>query len=139
MLRSTTISIRSAISSLAKLTNKGELARWPSGAPSRPNGRLDPGVLCHCAVDPAVTLTKPSHDVALKRDVDAELEFDNEAVEARIDRRMRERIDRPNRPTRLLGETKLDQRRRKPMVPDGEMHGLAKVHAAEDGEAVHAV
>ena len=31
-------SIRSAISSLAKLTNKDEPARWPNGAPSRPPG-----------------------------------------------------------------------------------------------------
>ena len=52
MLRSTTISIRSAISSLAKLTNKGELAHWSSGAPSRPNGRLDPGVLRHAQTTP---------------------------------------------------------------------------------------
>src|SRR5271166_1684838 len=38
-LRSTTISIRSAISSLAKFTNKGEPARWPNGTPSRPQWR----------------------------------------------------------------------------------------------------
>jgi hypothetical protein len=36
--RSTTISIRSAISSPAKLTNKDEVAHWPSGALSRTNG-----------------------------------------------------------------------------------------------------
>src|SRR5271166_6176840 len=47
MLRSTTISIRSAISSLARFTNKDEPARWPSGAPSRPSGRLGLGVLRH--------------------------------------------------------------------------------------------
>src|SRR5271157_3859469 len=47
MLRSTTTSIRSAISSLAKLTRNDEPARWPSGAPSRPNGRLGLGVLRH--------------------------------------------------------------------------------------------
>jgi transposase-like protein len=38
MPRSTTISIRSAISSPAKLTNKDEVAHWPSGALSRTNG-----------------------------------------------------------------------------------------------------
>jgi len=47
MLRSTTISIRSAILSLARSTNNGEPARWPSGAPSRPNDRLGPAVLRH--------------------------------------------------------------------------------------------
>jgi len=47
MRRSTITSIRSAISSLAKLTNKDEPARWPRGAPSRPNGRLGPGALRH--------------------------------------------------------------------------------------------
>src|SRR5208337_3152571 len=47
MLRSTTTSIRSAISSLAKLTRNDEPARWPSGAPSRPSGRLGLGVLRH--------------------------------------------------------------------------------------------
>ncbi len=36
MPRSITISIRSAISSLAKITNKDEPARWPSGVLSRP-------------------------------------------------------------------------------------------------------
>ena len=40
MPRSTTISIRSAISSPARFTNKGAPPRWPSGAPSRPNRRL---------------------------------------------------------------------------------------------------
>ena len=40
MPRSTTISIRSAISSPASSTNKGAPPRWPSGAPSRPNRRL---------------------------------------------------------------------------------------------------
>ena len=45
MLRSTTISISSAISSLARSTNNGEPVRWPSGGPSRPNGRLDLSVL----------------------------------------------------------------------------------------------
>ena len=45
MLRSTIISIKSAISSPAKLTNKDEPARWPSGAPSRPDGRWGLGVL----------------------------------------------------------------------------------------------
>jgi putative transposase len=47
MLRSRTISIRSAISSLARSTNNGEPVRWPSGAPSRPNGRLGLGMLRH--------------------------------------------------------------------------------------------
>ena len=47
MLRSTTISIRSAISSPAKFTNKDEPARWPSGASSQPNGRSGLGVLRH--------------------------------------------------------------------------------------------
>ena len=47
MPRSTTISIRSAISSPARLTNKDAPTRWPSGAPSRPNGRLSLGVLRH--------------------------------------------------------------------------------------------
>ena len=42
-----TISIRSAISSPAKFTNKDEPARWPSGAPSRPSGRFGLGVLRH--------------------------------------------------------------------------------------------
>ena len=46
-LGSTTISIRSAISSPAKFTNKDEPARWPSGAPSRPSGRFGLGVLRH--------------------------------------------------------------------------------------------
>ena len=40
MPRSTTISIRSAISSPARFTNKSAPPRWPSGAPSRPNRRL---------------------------------------------------------------------------------------------------
>src|SRR5208337_4641118 len=40
MLRYTTISIRSAISSPAKFTNKDALPHWPSGAPSRPDGCL---------------------------------------------------------------------------------------------------
>ena len=43
--RSTTISIRSAISSPARFTNKGAPPRWPSGAPSRPNRRLGLRVL----------------------------------------------------------------------------------------------
>src|SRR5208283_811881 len=47
MLRSTTISIRSAISSPAKFTSRDALRHWPSGAPSRPNGRVDLGVLRH--------------------------------------------------------------------------------------------
>jgi putative transposase len=45
MPRSTTISIRSAISSPARSTNKGAPPRWPSGAPSRPNRRLGLRVL----------------------------------------------------------------------------------------------
>ena len=49
-----------------------------------------------------------SHDVAMKRGDDAELEFDNEAVEAPVDRRMWERIDRPSRSRSLLGEAELD-------------------------------
>ena len=40
MPRSTTISIRSAISSPARFTNKGAPPRRPSGAPSRPSRRL---------------------------------------------------------------------------------------------------
>jgi len=47
MLRSPTISIRSAISSLARSTNNGEPARWPSGAYSRPNDCLGPAMLRH--------------------------------------------------------------------------------------------
>ena len=47
MLRSTTISTRSAISSLAKFTNKDEPARWLSGASSQSNGRLGLGLLRH--------------------------------------------------------------------------------------------
>ncbi len=47
MPRSTTISIRSAISSPARFTNKGAPPRWPSGAPSRPNRRLGLGALRH--------------------------------------------------------------------------------------------
>ena len=42
MLTSTTISIRSAMSSPAGFTNKGEPSRWPSGAASRPYRRLRP-------------------------------------------------------------------------------------------------
>ena len=55
MPRSTTISIRSAISSPARFTNKGAPPRWPSGAPSRPNRRLGLRVLrptqttCRCS------------------------------------------------------------------------------------------
>ena len=55
MPRSTTISIRSAISSAARFTNKGAPPRWPSGAPSRPNRRLGLRVLrptqttCRCS------------------------------------------------------------------------------------------
>ena len=51
----TTISIRSAISSPARFTNKGAPPRWPSGAPSRPNRRLGLPVLrptqttCRCS------------------------------------------------------------------------------------------
>ena len=84
-------------------------------------------------------MKRRSHDVALQRDNDAELEFDNEAVEASVDRRMRERIDRPYRLTTLLGEAELDQRGCELMVVDGELHRLAKVRAAKNGEAVHAV
>ena len=47
MPRSTTISIRSAISSPARFTNRRRTARWPSGAPSQPNNRLGPAVLRH--------------------------------------------------------------------------------------------
>jgi hypothetical protein len=47
MLRSTTISIRSDISSLAGFTNEGEPSRWPGGAPSRPSGRSGLGELRH--------------------------------------------------------------------------------------------
>jgi hypothetical protein len=47
MLKSTTISIRNAISSLAGFTNKGEPLHWPSGALSLANGRWGPGVLRH--------------------------------------------------------------------------------------------
>jgi hypothetical protein len=43
--RSTTNSIRSAISSPAKSTSRDALPHWPNGAPSRPNGRLGLGVL----------------------------------------------------------------------------------------------
>jgi hypothetical protein len=46
MLRSTTNSIMSVISSLAEFTNKDEPARWPSGAPSR-RPPLGQGVLRH--------------------------------------------------------------------------------------------
>src|SRR5271166_4069322 len=58
-------SIRSAISSLAKLTRNDELARWPSGAPSQPNGRLGLGVLRHTQMtgrysDRAVALRLPT-------------------------------------------------------------------------------
>ena len=47
MPRSTTISTKNVISSPAKSTNKDALPRWPSGAPSRPNGRWSVGVLRH--------------------------------------------------------------------------------------------
>ena len=45
--RSTTNSIRSAISLLAKSTDKDEPLHWPSGASSRPNGRMDLHALRH--------------------------------------------------------------------------------------------
>src|SRR5208337_2131857 len=70
MPRSTTISIRSAISSPARFTNKGAPPRWPSGAPSRPNRRLGLRLLrptqttCRCS-DKAVaflaSLTSPQY------------------------------------------------------------------------------
>src|ERR1700676_2235143 len=60
MLRSTTTSIRNATSSLAKLTNKGEPAHWPSGAPSQSNGRFGSGRSVSRVDDSAVTLTKPT-------------------------------------------------------------------------------
>jgi hypothetical protein len=47
MPRSTTISIRSAISSPAKFTSRDALPHWPSGAPSRRKCRLRVGVLRH--------------------------------------------------------------------------------------------
>ena len=47
MLKSTTISIRSAISSIARSTNNGEPARWPIGALSRLNDCLGPATLRH--------------------------------------------------------------------------------------------
>jgi transposase-like protein len=47
MPKSTTISIRSAISSRAKSTNKGALPHWPSGAPSQLECRLRVSALRH--------------------------------------------------------------------------------------------
>ena len=60
MLRSTTNSIMSVISSLAEFTNKDEPARWPSGAHSRPNGRRLVKACCAIRIGPVVTLTLPS-------------------------------------------------------------------------------
>ena len=45
--RSTTISIRSAISSPAEFSSRDALPHWPSGAPSRRECRLRVGVLRH--------------------------------------------------------------------------------------------
>ena len=67
MPRFTTISIRSAISSPAKITNKGELADWPSGAPSRPNHRLDLRLLrptqttCRCSDRACLDVCRVDH------------------------------------------------------------------------------
>jgi hypothetical protein len=55
MLRSITISIRSAISSLAKSTSNGEPARWLNGAHLRLNDCLGPAMLRH-----AQSLTVPA-------------------------------------------------------------------------------
>jgi putative transposase len=61
-LRSTTNSIMSVISSLAKFTNADEPARWASGAHSRPNGLpLGQGALCHAQ------RTSCYSDVALRK------------------------------------------------------------------------
>ena len=47
MPRSTTISIRSAISSLARFTNKCEPVHWPSGALSRLECHLVAAMSCY--------------------------------------------------------------------------------------------
>ena len=49
-----------------------------------------------------------SHDVAVERDKDAKLPFDNETIEASVDRRMRQRVNGPIRAARLLMELKFD-------------------------------
>src|SRR5271166_2211137 len=76
MPRSTTISIRSAISSPARFTNKGAPPRWPSGAPSRPNRRLGLRLLrptqttCRCsdkARDGTLRVLKAARDAGVKR------------------------------------------------------------------------
>ena len=48
-------------------------------------------------------------------------------------------VDEPLPVRGELVESELDQRRRKLMVTDGKLHGLAIVHAAKHCEAIHAV
>src|SRR5271165_7447437 len=71
-----------------------------------------------------------SHDVAVERDEDAKLRFDNETIEASVDRRMRQRVDGPIRAARFLTELEFDEGGRELMILYGELHRLAKIHAA---------
>src|SRR5208337_2012779 len=86
MPRSTTISIRSAISSPARFTNKGAPPRWPSGAPSRPNRRLGLRVLrptqttCRCS-DKALQRAVPTVSHPMSRYALSQAEFPREFAE----------------------------------------------------------
>src|SRR4051812_43220835 len=80
-----------------------------------------------------------AHDVAMQRQDNAELHFDEELVKTRIDARMRQRSEGPNPATALFLKVDLVKRCSELVVLHCEMRRLTIIHAAENREAIHPI
>src|SRR5208337_1426791 len=82
---------------------------------------------------------KGAHDIAMQGGVDPELCLCDKSVERGIWLRERERDNSPNSQAAFLTEGNVGERCGEFMVLRGEVHGLPKVCAAQNGKAVHSI
>jgi len=80
-----------------------------------------------------------AHDVAMQRQDNAELHFNEELVKTRVDARMRQRCESPNPEPALFLKVDFAKRCSELVVLQCEMRSLTIIHAAEDREAVHPI
>ena len=80
-----------------------------------------------------------AHDVAVKRDANAKLNFNQKLIKGTINARMRHQSNRPDPAAALFLEVKFGKRLRELMIFFRKLHRLTVAHAAEDGEAIHPV
>jgi hypothetical protein len=75
----------------------------------------------------------------MKRYMNAKLHIDQKPVQCRVNFRIRRRVDDPDAAPRFFAEGDVGKRRRQAVIGDSELHRLAVICAAENGEAVHAL